>query len=174
MALVHGHVPVQHWRGRITYPLKKKKIGNGHFVTRCDDCWQKRLDHLRSVHGAELEDAELEELDRGTYHVSRDTARDGAGACWYSADVRRRRLQGARLGENYDEWECCELGGSTRTSYEVLHYLETADHNKLPLTLVKVKITGGRTHQIRVHMMMLAKKLNMPAHRQLTVDGRPP
>lgn len=142
VGLVHGWIPLEQWRGRITTPLKRRKLGDhGHFVTKCEDCWQHRLDYLRSLH-PNKSDVELERLDRGTYHFPN---------CKYT------------YRPQADEWECCEKGGSTMTSYEALHYYETNDTHRLPLTLVKFKITGGRTHQIRVHALQLAQNLKMNA-----------
>ena len=58
VALVHGQVPIEHWRGQITYPLKKKRLGkSGWFVTRCEHCWRKRLGRFVTLLGTLLEEA---------------------------------------------------------------------------------------------------------------------
>ena len=123
----------------------------GHIQHNCPET--PLPDHLRSIHGRSKTDAELEDLDRGVHH---------SASCQYS-----------RIDNHATEqsWVCCEILSSTRTSYEVLGYYDGGASGKM--TLVKVKITGGRTHQIRVHMMMLAQKLKMEARSRKRNESAP-
>lgn len=64
--------------------------------------------------------------------------------------------------------ECLEKNNPTLTNYEVLGYYKYWSDNlkrTFSLTKVRVKLLTGKTHQIRVHMNLLAKqiqKANVP------------